>query len=142
MPLVLAVDFDNTIVKDAFPKIGEPVPLALEWLRVFQGLEAKIILWTVRCNCLAIRSTDVLQPAVQYLTDNGIQLFGVNRRPGQYNWSRSHKVHADIFIDDKNICTPLIVEDSGLCYVDWSVVGPAVLERLEKAQKAKKAKKP
>jgi hypothetical protein len=130
----VAVDFDNTIVIDAFPDVGPPVPRALEFLNEFVKAGANIVLWTIRCDSRATSNTNSLAPAVNYLLNNNIAVSAVNRRPGQYHWSRSPKCHASIYIDDKNICTPLITEGDN-AYVDWNIVGPAVLARIEELKK-------
>src|SRR5215210_6501268 len=72
----VAVDFDGTIVKHAYPEIGEPVPLALEGLLMFQEKGWKIILNTMRGG-------EYLQAAVDLLEAEGITLYGVNVNPTQ-----------------------------------------------------------
>lgn len=126
----IAVDFDNTVVKDAFPGIGDPVPGALEWLRNYKSMGAKVVLWTIRSHAKQPKlPSSVLQPAIDYMLDNDVMLDNVNRRPGQIHYSSSPKIHADIYIDDKNAGTPLIVEGD-IAYVDWGVIGPLVATRV------------
>jgi trehalose-6-phosphatase len=47
--MVIAVDFDGTIVEHAYPKIGKPIPFAFDVLKKLQQEERHmILLWTVR----------------------------------------------------------------------------------------------
>ena len=47
-PLIIAVDFDGTIVEDAFPKVGEPMIFAFDTLKRLQSEGHRLILWTYR----------------------------------------------------------------------------------------------
>lgn len=130
----IGLDFDCTVVKDAFPKIGESVPGAIEWLKVFQNKGYLIVLNTLRSDggSRPPEARNCLTEAVKYLTNNGIKLYGVNKNPDKTAWgSDSAKINADIFIDDRAIGCPLIYEEGQKPYVDWSKVGPEVLRRLE-----------
>ena len=46
--LTLAIDFDGTIVEDAYPKIGKPKTFAFETLKNLQKDGHRLILWTYR----------------------------------------------------------------------------------------------
>ena len=46
--MVIAVDFDGTIVEHAYPAIGKPIPFAIDTLLQLQKENHKLILWTVR----------------------------------------------------------------------------------------------
>ena len=46
--LTLAIDFDGTIVEDAYPKIGKPNAFAFETLKKLQQNGHRLILWTYR----------------------------------------------------------------------------------------------
>ncbi|MGB0897409.1 MAG: hydrolase, partial [Flavobacteriaceae bacterium] len=48
--LIIAVDFDGTIVTDAYPKIGKPQLFAFETLKRLQDDGHRLILWTYRCG--------------------------------------------------------------------------------------------
>lgn len=135
---IIAVDFDGTIVRHRFPHIGEPVPGAIEWLRNFQALGASLILWTMRCREGSMG--DVLTPAVAYCAHQGIHFWGVNENPQQRDsrWSTSAKVYAHAYIDDAAAGTPLVHEDGHFPYVNWSLVGPHVVEILHWLQTAGK----
>ncbi|MBR9757480.1 MAG: hydrolase [Algicola sp.] len=96
--LIVAVDFDGTIVEDIYPKIGKPKLFAFETLKRLQQDGHRLILWTYRCD-------DRLQEAVDFCQENGIDFYAVNKSfPGeQFDLNKSRKIHADIFIDDRNI---------------------------------------
>ena len=57
--MVIAVDFDGTIVEHEYPAIGKPIPFAIETLLQLQKDKHKLILWTVR-------EGDLLQEAIDY----------------------------------------------------------------------------
>ena len=115
--MIIAVDFDGTIVKHRYPEIGPPVPDALETLWILMGQGHKIILYTMR-------SGDDLDVAVTYLEANGVDLYGVNENPGQRLWTTSPKVHADVYIDDAALGCPLHYdyEVPNRPYVAWEKV--------------------
>ena len=46
--MVIAVDFDGTIVRHRYPAIGEELPFAIETLKKLQKDGHKLILWSVR----------------------------------------------------------------------------------------------
>ncbi len=123
--MYICVDFDGTIVDHRFPYIGEPVPLAIQWLKRWQELGAKLILFTVRSD--GSKHGNVLSDALLYLKKQGIQFYAVNENPEQKKWSDSPKAYARIYIDDAAFGCPLI-QPGGFerkC-VDWSRVGPTV----------------
>lgn len=115
--MIIAVDFDGTCVKHAYPKIGEDigaVPVLKEMVR--QG--HKIVLNTMR-------SGELLDEAAQWFTDNGIELTGKNFCPGQATWTSSPKVFAQVYIDDAALGAPTIMDEKGNIFIDWQVVAKA-----------------
>ncbi|MBJ6369637.1 BT0820 family HAD-type phosphatase [Snuella sedimenti] len=96
--LIIAVDFDGTIVEDAYPKIGKPKLFAFETLKRLQEDGHRLILWTYR-------SGDALEKAVRFCNDHGIIFYAVNKSypEEQFGDALSRKIHADLFIDDRNI---------------------------------------
>ncbi len=127
---IIAIDFDNTISRKPFPEVGDAVPQAFRWLKEFQNAGAKLFLWTIRSHT----PKDFLTAAVEFCKDNGIEFWGINENPEQ-DWSDSNKQHANIFIDDLAIGTPLIHEIGYEPYVDWAVVGPRVLGIINERKK-------
>lgn len=94
---ILAIDFDGTIVEDAYPKIGKPRLFAFETLLKLQEKGHRLILWTYR-------SGRKLQESVAFCKENGIEFYAVNKSYPEeiLDDSISRKIHADIFIDDRN----------------------------------------
>lgn len=122
----IAVDFDGTIVEHKYPYIGRKVPNAITWLRQWQFHGAQIILFTMRAGV-------ELDAAVEYLEANGIKLWGINTDPDQTGWTASPKAYAELYIDDAAFGCPLkeSSEMGARPFVDWSIVGPSVLERIK-----------
>lgn len=96
--LIIAVDFDGTIVEDAYPKIGKPMLFAFETLKKLQKNGHRLILWTYR-------SGEKLDEAVEFCKTNGISFYAINRSfpEEKYTNNISRKINADLFIDDRNI---------------------------------------
>jgi len=121
--MIIAVDFDGTIVVHEYPAIGTELPGAFYCLRIFQSLGARLILYTMRHG-------DILEAAVKYCRDKGVEFWGINENPEQDKWSKSRKVYADIYIDDAAFGCPLMSGIYGFGNsrrpVDWSVIGPQV----------------
>jgi len=117
--MIIAVDFDGTIVEHKYPLIGAPVPNAITVLRAFNQLNDKVILWTMR-------SGKELDDAVDYLDSKGIKLWGVNENPDQKSWTDSPKQYAQIYIDDAALGCPLIKKEGERPFVDWVKIGKAV----------------
>ena len=126
-PVIIAVDFDGTIVKHEYPKIGEPVPGAIDWIKRWQTERALIILWTMR-------SGKYLDEAVEYLSVNGISLFGVNINPTQEAWTNSPKAYAQLYIDDAAFGCPLCEEDGMRPFVNWDIVGKQVYDMIKESR--------
>ena len=96
--LILAIDFDGTIVEDAYPNIGKPQLFVFETLKRLQNDGHRLILWTYRDG-------KKLQEAIAFCKENGIEFYAVNKSfPGeQFDTEKSPKIHADCFIDGRNI---------------------------------------
>lgn len=96
--LLIAVDFDGTIVNDSYPKVGKPKPFALETLKMLQSDGHRIILWTYRHG-------KALREAEEFMRKNGVPPYAVNRSYPEepvYPTDVSRKINADLFIDDRN----------------------------------------
>lgn len=96
--LIIAIDFDGTIVEDAYPQIGKPMLFAFETLKKLQEKGHRLILWTYR-------NGSKLDDAVRFCEENGIHFYAVNKSfPEEtFNNDISRKIHADLFIDDRNV---------------------------------------
>ena len=95
---IIAVDFDGTIVEDAYPQIGKPMMFAFETLKMLQEKGHRLILWTYR-------SGTKLEQAVHFCEENGVYFYAVNCSfpEEEFNDGMSRKIHADLFIDDRNV---------------------------------------
>lgn len=96
--LIIAVDFDGTIVKDKYPGIGEPQLFAFETLKKLEKEGHRLILWTYR-------HSKRLDEAVAFCRERGIEFYAVNKSfpEEELDTTLSPKIHADIFIDDRNV---------------------------------------
>ena len=96
--LAIAVDFDGTIVEDAYPKIGKPQLFAFDTLKKLQEKGHRLILWTYRHG-------KSLEEAVAFCKENGITFYAVNKSfpEEEFDIKYSRKINADLFIDDRNI---------------------------------------
>ncbi len=96
--MIIAVDFDGTIVDHRYPAIGKTKLFAFETLKTLQRDGHQLILWTYRGG-------ELLNEAVEFCEKNGVEFFAVNSSfPGEtLDDSQSRKIHADLFIDDRNI---------------------------------------
>lgn len=93
---IVAIDFDGTIVRHAYPEVGEILPGAAETIRWLHSW-ADVIIWT--CRYL----TDDLAQAKAFLEDHGIPFDAINEnRPG-IGFAPTPKIYFDIGIDDRNL---------------------------------------
>lgn len=98
--MVIAVDFDGTIVEHRYPKIGAEIPFATEALKMLIEDKHQLILWSVR-------EGELLDEAVEWCRKRGVEFWAVNRdypeEEAEKNRHYSRKLKADMFIDDRNI---------------------------------------
>lgn len=108
--MIIAVDFDGTIVEHQYPKIGRPIPFAIDTLQQLQKDGHRLLLWSVR-------SGDLLQEALMYCESKGVKFYAANKNHPEEDPSKaSRKLDADMFIDDRNL--------GGL--PDWGVIYHAI----------------
>ena len=98
--MIIAVDFDGTIVEHRYPHIGKEIPFATQALKQLQSEGHALILWTAREGKL-------LQEAIDFCEKRGVEFFAVNSNyPGEEVDAagiRARKLHADLFIDDRAV---------------------------------------
>ena len=96
--MIIAVDFDGTIVEDAYPDVGNAKIFAFETLKELQNDGHRLILWTYRHGVK-------LDEAVAFCKKNGIEFYAVNKNYPEevYEGKVSRKINADLFIDDRNV---------------------------------------
>lgn len=95
--MIIAIDFDGTIVENRYPKIGNEIPFAIETIKLIQSeLKHRVILWTVR-------EGDELNDAVNFCKSKGLTFYAVNKNhPEPSGPNEPRKLMADMFIDDRN----------------------------------------
>ena len=120
--LFIGVDFDGTCVKHKYPEIGEPLEGAIETILELQEAGHKIILYTMR-------SEERLVQAVEYLEENGVELYAVNENPTQKYWTKSPKIFCQVYIDDAALGCPLEHPEKGRPFVDWDEVRELLVEQ-------------
>ena len=115
--MVIAVDFDGTIVEHRYPAIGPELPFAIDTLRQLAAEGHRLILWTVR-------EGQYLDEAVEFCRSRGLEFYAVNRDyPEEVKEDNSHftrKLKADLWIDDRNL--------GGL--PDWGTIYEMIHHRL------------
>ncbi len=95
----LAIDFDGTVVEDAYPGIGKPKMFAFETLLKLQSEGYRLIMWTYRHG-------ERLQEAIDFCKKHGLEFYAVNSSfEGEVfdSATASRKIDADLFIDDRNL---------------------------------------
>ncbi len=120
--MIFAIDFDGTIVEHDYPGVGQLLPGAIEWLRAFQEHGVKLILFTMR-------SEEKLQQAIRLLNSHGLEFWAYNENPDQ-DWTNSPKVHADVYVDDRALGCPTMLDSKGRPCVDWAMVGPMLYDYM------------
>jgi hypothetical protein len=94
--MIIAVDFDGTIVDHKYPEIGKEKVFAFETLKALQKQGHLLILWTFRAG-------KELDEAVNYCLKHDVEFYAVNKSfPEEiYDDTVSRKINADLFIDDR-----------------------------------------
>ena len=114
--MIIAVDFDGTIVRDRYPEIGREIPFPTSTLKMLMQEGHQFVLWTVRRG-------HTLEEAVEWCRERGVEFYAVNQSfPGEdqeESGSYSRKLKVDIFIDDRNV--------GGL--PDWGTIYQIIHER-------------
>lgn len=115
----LLIDFDGTVVKHEFPRIGAPMHDAFRVMKRLKEAGYRLILWTCRED--EDERHRYLTEAVDFCRKNGIEFDAVNegheadefRPPG-----KRRKPHVHAVIDDRNL--------GG--FPGWDVVEQVLLE--------------
>ena len=95
--MIIAVDFDGTIVENAYPKIGKEIPFAIDTLLKLQEDRHQLILWTCRVG-------SELDAAVEFCRKRGLEFYACNKNYPEEKCDRDtpRKLTAELFIDDRN----------------------------------------
>lgn len=130
--MIIAVDFDGTIVTHDYPRIGKPIPFAIDTLKKLQADGHQLILWSVR-------EGELLQEAVDYCQQKGLEFYAVNASfPEERQLSTAdtpRKIIADIYIDDRNLGG---LPDWGVIYQMISSGNPFVSSKAALAEEKNK----
>ena len=98
--MIIAVDFDGTIVENRYPAIGRENPFAVRTLKMLQEEGHFLILWSCR-------EGEELDAALDWCRERGLEFYAANKdfpeENEQENLSFSRKIKADMFIDDRNV---------------------------------------
>lgn len=98
--MVIAVDFDGTIVEHRYPSMGKEIPFAIETLCRLSEEGHRLILWTVR-------EGELLDEAVEFCRKRGLEFYAVNcdypEEERETNRHFTRKIKADMWIDDRNL---------------------------------------
>lgn len=99
---VIAIDFDGTIVENAYPQIGQLKKNVIEIInKLVKENNCEIIIWTCR-------EGKYLKDVISFLNKNTIPYHYINdncdwaKQTFNYN-ANCRKVFADIYVDDKSI---------------------------------------
>lgn len=115
--MIIAVDFDGTIVEHKYPAIGKEIPFAIDTLKKLAEEQHRLILWTVRHG-------ELLDDAVRFCKQRGLEFYAVNRNyPEEKEEASSQyirKLQADLWIDDRNV--------GGL--PDWGIIYQMIHNKL------------
>ena len=115
--MIIAVDFDGTIVEHKYPEIGDELPFATSTLRMLAQQQHRLILWTVRRGKL-------LDEAVEWCRKRGVEFYAVNRNFPEEVLDGGNcygKINAELFIDDLNL--------GGI--PDWGVIYKMITENKD-----------
>ena len=97
--MVIAIDFDGTIVQHKYPNIGAEIPFAIDTLKMLIKDRHSLILWTVR-------EGQFLEDAIDWCKERGVEFYSVNKDYPEENINDkgfSRKLKADLFIDDRSL---------------------------------------
>lgn len=98
--MLIAVDFDGTIVEHRYPGIGKEIPFAISTLKRLQEERHRLVLWTVREGYL-------LDEAVEFCRQRGLEFYAVNanfpEEEAKTGTTACRKLKADLYIDDRNV---------------------------------------
>jgi trehalose-6-phosphatase len=70
--MLIAVDFDGTIVEHRYPEIGPEIPFAIDTLKMLRQDRHRLVLWSVR-------EGQLLDDAVNWCKERGLEFYDVNR---------------------------------------------------------------
>ena len=113
--MLIAVDFDGTIVEHRYPAIGRELPFATDTLRRLTADGHRLILWTVR-------EGQLLDEALEWCKERGVTFYAINRDYPEQEFGEgvARKIKVDVVIDDRNL--------GGL--PEWGVIYDMITRRI------------
>lgn len=97
VPIVIAVDWDGTVVTNDYPKMGEFLPGAVDTINWLYDRGDYIIIWT--CRYLYNDIADMKQK----LKSGRIKYHCINQNHPSVKFHPWPKIYADVYIDDRNL---------------------------------------
>lgn len=95
---IAAIDFDGTLVTDAYPNIGKPNKNTIKYVKHLKKTGWKLILWTCRHGAM-------LEDAVRFCEKElGLKFDAINDNIPEIvemYGNNSRKISCDIYIDDR-----------------------------------------
>jgi hypothetical protein len=102
--LLIAIDMDGTITKQAYPEIGEPLTGAFQVMKELQAAGHRLVLWSCREDVGSSPEHHNLKRAIEFCRQNGIEFESVNENIlAGFAPLKGRKIYADVYIDDKNL---------------------------------------
>lgn len=116
--MIIAIDFDGTIVYNEYPNIGTLKPHAKEIINTLYERGHKILIWTCRTRLLE-------HQAIEFLKEEGIKFHYCNNQLpeviSEYG-NDVRKLSYDVLIDDRNL---------GGIPDDWREIWYKLIEQFE-----------
>ena len=97
--MIVAVDFDGTLVEDNYPGIGRPNEAMVDLIKAHKDSGDKIVLWTCRNGA-------PLTDAIHWCEKHGIVLDAVNTNLPEIQekyGGDTRKLSADVYYDDRAV---------------------------------------
>jgi len=97
--IIVAVDFDGTLCKHEYPRIGMAYLGIVGMLKTMRTNGHKIILWTCR-------NGKELTEAIEWCKNLGLEFDAVNDdveaiKNSDFGKYKSNKIYADVYLDDR-----------------------------------------
>jgi len=93
--MIIAVDFDGTIVRHEFPGIGRELDGALATMHDLKKAGHEIVIWTCRCG-------ETLAEMVEWFRENDFCPSAINSNAVPVVGFAVPKILANVYIDDRN----------------------------------------
>ena len=133
--MIIAVDFDGTIVEMKYPEIGRDLG-ARYWLGCLHALRAEMVVWTCRTGASLLEMESWLE-----VQGFGEMFSGINTKPisAEFMKDDPRKIFASVYVDDRALGAPLKDDPhtNEPAYFDWNKAGPVLIKMVEAYNKAR-----